>query len=196
MSLLNLRLHEFLDEVAGTGRTPGGGSLAALVTAAAAGLLAKVARASKADWPDAAGVAAQAESLRDRAAPLAQLDADEYEAALRSVGEAGDESADRRDFTVGRAYARAAEPPLRIVEAATDVAELAALVARNGDPSLRADAAAAGAFAAAAARAAAELVAVNLTASADDERVLRAQTLAELAARAADEAFAGGEPWE
>jgi formiminotetrahydrofolate cyclodeaminase len=196
MSLLDLRLSEFLDEVAGKGRTPGGGSLAALVTAAAAGLLAKVARASKADWADAAGVAAQAEALRDRAAPLAQLDADEYEAAMSSVGAPGDESAVRRDFAVGRAYARAAEPPLRIVEAATDVAELAALVARNGDPSLRADAAAAGAFAAAAARAAAELVAVNLTASADDERVLRAHALAELAARAADEAFAGGEPWE
>jgi formiminotetrahydrofolate cyclodeaminase len=196
MSLLDLRLHEFLDKVAGTGRTPGGGSLAALVTAAAAGLLAKIARASKADWPDAAGVAAQAESLRDRAAPLAQLDADEYEAALRSVGEAGDESADRRNFAVGRAYARAAEPPLRIVETATDVAELAALVARNGDPSLRADATAAGALAAAAARAAAELVAVNLTASTDDERVLRAHAGAELAARAADEAFAGGEPRE
>jgi formiminotetrahydrofolate cyclodeaminase len=196
MTLLDLRLREFLDEVAGSGRTPGGGSLAALVTAAAAGLLAKVARASKADWPDAAGVAAQAECLRDRAAPLAQLDADEYEAALRSVGEASDESVARRDFAVGRAYARAAEPPLRIVEAAADVAELAVLVAKNGDPSLRADAAAAGAFAAAAARAAAELVAVNLTASADDERVLRAQTLAELAARAADLAFAGGEPWE
>jgi methenyltetrahydrofolate cyclohydrolase len=196
MTLLDLRLREFLDEVAGAGRTPGGGSLAALVTAAAAGLLAKVARASKAEWPDAAGVAAQAESLRDRAAPLAQLDADEYEAALRSVGQAGDDSADRRDFAVGRAYARAAEPPLLIIEVATDVAELAVLVARNGDPSLRADAAAAAAFASAAARSAAELVAVNLTASADDERVLRAQALAEFAARAADKAFAGGEPWE
>jgi formiminotetrahydrofolate cyclodeaminase len=196
MRLLDLRLREFLDEIAGAGRTPGSGSLAALVTAAAAGLLAKVARASKANWSDAAGVAAQAESLRDRAAPLAQLDADDYEAALRSVGETGDESVDRRDFAVGQAYARAAEPPLRIVEAATDVAELAVLVVRNGDPSLRADAAAAGAFAAGAARAAAELVAVNLTASADDERVVRARALAELAARAADEAFAGGEPWE
>jgi hypothetical protein len=65
-------------------------------------------------------------------------------------------------------------------------------VARNGNPSLRADAAAAGAFAAAAARAAAELVAVNLTASADDPRVVRAQALAEDAARAAGQAYAGG----
>ena len=192
MALLDLRLREFLEEVASEKRTPGGGSVAALVTAAAAGLLAKVARASKQGWPEASGIAAQAESLRDRAAPLAQADSDEYEAALRAGEEAGDESEQRRDFAIGRAYARAAEPPLRIVEAATDVAQLSVTVARNGDPSLRADAAAAGALAAAAARAAAELVAVNLTASEDDQRVVRARMLAGEAARAADEAFAGG----
>lgn len=193
MALLDLQLREFLDEVAAEGRTPGGGSLAALVTAAAAGLLVKVARASKGDWAEAAGTAAQAEALRDRAAPLAQLDAEAYEAALRSTEEFGEEAGERRDFAVGQAYMLAAEPPVQIVEAATDVALLAVSVARNGNPSLRADAAAAGALAAAAARAAAELVAVNLTASASDERVLRVRRLASEAARAADEAFAGGE---
>jgi formiminotetrahydrofolate cyclodeaminase len=162
------------------------------VTAAAAGLLAKVARASKEGWPDAAGVAAQAESIRDRVAPLAQLDADEYEAALLAQRDGAEQAGDRRDFALGRAYARAAEPPLRIVEAAADVAELAVVVARNGEGSLRADAAAAGALAAAAARSAAELVAVNLTATADDARVVRARALAADAARAADEAYAGG----
>ena len=192
MNLLDLSLRDFLDELAADGRTPGGGSLAALVTAAAAGLLAKVARASRSDWPEAAGVAAQAEALRDRAAPLAQIDADQYEAALRSLDGGGEASVERRDFDVGRAHARAAEPPMRIVEAATDVAELSVLVARNGEPALRADAAAAGALAAAAARAATELVAVNLTASAEDERVVRARALAQQAADAADEAFAGG----
>jgi formiminotetrahydrofolate cyclodeaminase len=99
---------------------------------------------------------------------------------------------ERRDFALGRAFARAAEPPLRIVEAATDVAQLAVAVARNGNPGLRADAAAAAALAAAAARAAAELVAVNLTASEDDRRVVQARALAADAARAADEAYAGG----
>ncbi len=191
MAMLDLRLQEFLDEVASERRTPGSGSVAALVTAAAAGLLAKIARASKDGWPEAAGIAAQAESLRDRAAPLAQADAEEYEAALSAPTKTGDESVQRRDFAVGRAYARAAEPPLRIVETATDVAQLSVTVARNGNQSFRADAAAAGAFAAAAARAAAELVAVNLTASAEDPRVVRARALAEDAARAADEAYAG-----
>ena len=192
MALLELRLREFLDELTSDSRTPGGGSLAALVTAAAAGLLAKVARGSKESWPAAAGIAAQAESLRDRSAPLAQLDAEEYEAALR-VHDSDEERGDRRDYQVGRAYARAAAPPVRIVEAAADVAELAAVVAKSCDPALRADAVTAAFLAAACAAAGAELVAVNLTASAGDERVLRTAALAEGAARAAEAARAARE---
>ena len=192
MTLLDLSLRRFLDDVAAAEPTPGSGSVAAVVTAAAAGLLAKVARLSSDGWPESVGIAAQAESLRERASPLAQVDADDYDAALQAREAAGEEPSDGRDFALGRAFARAAEPPLRIVEAATDVAELSVTVARNGDPSLRADATAAGALAAAAARAAAELVAVNLTAAPDDERVRRVRTLAEAAARAAEEAFAGG----
>src|SRR6266550_2053044 len=103
----------------------GGGPLAARVTASAAELLAAIARASKASWPEAAGVPA---------------------------------------------------------EAAADVTELAAHVAEYADPALRADAVAAGLVAAGCARAAAELVAVNLTVSASDDRVRRAEFLAEGAA--------------
>jgi formiminotetrahydrofolate cyclodeaminase len=191
VDLLDLRLRDFLQEVASSERAPASGSVAAVVTAAAAGLLAKVARASKTDWVEARGIAAQAESLRDRVAPIAQLDADEYEAALRARAESGESTGERRDYALGRAFAAAAEPPLRIVEAATDVALLSIEVVEKGEPSLRVDAAAAGMLAAAAARAAAELIAVNLTVSADDERVLRARRLAEDAARAAEEAFAG-----
>ena len=131
MALLELRLDDFLDQVASANRTPGGGSVAALVTAAAAGLLAKVARASTGTWSEARGVAAQAEALRDRIAPVAERRREAYEAALATRGD---------DFELGRAYARAAEPPLLIVEAAADVAMLSAIVARCGEASLRADA--------------------------------------------------------
>jgi formiminotetrahydrofolate cyclodeaminase len=162
----------------------GGGPLAAVLTASAAALLAKVARASTDRWPDAAGVAAQAESLHDRTAPLADLAARAYEEAINSAG---------GDYEVGRAYAKAAEPPLRIAEAAADVAALAALVARQCDPALRPDAVVAGLLAAGSAGAAAHLVAVNLTAVADDERVRRAESLAEEAARTAEEARAARE---
>jgi methenyltetrahydrofolate cyclohydrolase len=183
VALLELQLDDFLDRVASTNRTPGGGSVAALVTAAAAGLVAKVARASTGTWSEAPGAAAQAEALRDRISPVAEVNAEAYEAALAAQGD---------DFDLGRAYARAAEPPLKIVETATDVATLSAIVARYGEQSLRADAVTAAALAAGAARAAAELVAVNLTASANDERVLRARMLSEEAAGAAERAFAGG----
>ena len=165
-------------------RPPGGGPLAARVTASAAELLAAIARASKDTWPEARGVAAQAESLRDRVIPLAELSTEAYERALAT---------DRDDYEVGRAYAAAAEPPLRIAEAAADVAELAAHVAEYANPELRADAVSAGLVAAGCARAAAELVAVNLTLAADDERVRRAELLAEGAARAAEVARAARE---
>ena len=82
---------------------------------------------------------------------------------------------------------------MRIVEAAADVAELAAFVARNGDPALRPDAVVAALLAAGSARAAAELVAVNLTAAANDERVHRADRLAEEAARTAEASRAARE---
>ena len=184
-------MREFLDDVAARGRTPGGGSAAAVVTALAAALLAKIARTSTA-WPESRGIAAQAESLRDRAAPLAQATAEEYEAALQAREDEG-EPGERRDFALGRAYARAAEPPLQIARAAADVAELAVVVARNGDPAFHADAVIAALLAAAAASSAAELVGINLTASARDERVREAERLAESAARAAEEARAARE---
>jgi formiminotetrahydrofolate cyclodeaminase len=162
----------------------GGGPLAALVTASAAELLAGIARASVRDWPEARGVAAQAESLRDRAMPLAEISADAYAQALAAQG---------GDHELGRAYAEAAEPPMRIAEAAADVTELAALVAEYGEPARRADAVAAGLIAAGCAHAAAELVAVNLTVSMKDNRVRRANLLAEEAARTAEAARAARE---
>ena len=162
----------------------GGGPLAARVCASAAELLAAIARSSAESWPEARGMAAQAETLRARVSPLAELSAAAYRRALAADGD---------DYELGRAYASAAEPPLRIVEAAADVSALAAHIAAHGDPARRADAVSAGLVAAGCARAAAELVAVNLTVSANDERVLRAERLAEGAARAAEQARAARE---
>lgn len=162
----------------------GGGPFAARVTAAAAMLLADIARASASTWAEAGGIAAQAESLHDRASPLADLSAKAYVEALEAEG---------GDYELGRAYAKAAEPPLQIAEAAAAVAELAAYVAEYADPARRADAVSAGLVAAGCAQAAAELVAVNLTVAADDDRVRRADLLAEEAARTAQAARAARE---
>ena len=157
----------------------GGGALAARTLVGAADVLAEIAR----DCGDR-GLVAQAVHLRERAEPLADATAAAYRAALSAGG---------GDHERGEAYAGAAEPPLRIAETAADAVVLAAHLAGHGPPAARADALAAGLVAAGCARAAAELVAVNLTVSVDDERVRRANVLAEDAARTAEAARAARE---
>jgi methenyltetrahydrofolate cyclohydrolase len=172
-----------LDELASASRLPGGGSVAALVVAMSAGLIAMAARASSEGWPDAEGIAVQAESLRKRAAPLAEADARAYGDALAAMKSPSRAPSEQRDAAIATALAGAAAVPLEIAERAADAAALAATVANRGDQSVRGDAAAAAVLAAGAAQAAANLVAVNLTA--DDARLRRARVYAEDALEAA-----------
>jgi len=182
---LQRSLGDLLDDVGAPTPTPGSGSVAALVVALAAAVVGMAARMSRSVWDEAGGSAAQAETLRLRAAELAHVDAARYEQALEMRAAPSQDRPERRDFALGRAFAKAAEPPLEIVQAAADVALLACEVAQRCDPAVRADAAAAASLAAGAAGAAAELVAVNLTALEGDQRVGRARRLAD---EAADEA--------
>jgi len=147
------------------------------------------ARISRNEWDEAGGAAAQAEALRARAAPLAQKDAQVYEEALAALeGAAGAD--DRENWNIGRALALAAEPPLEIATIACDVAQLAAEVSHHTHHQVRPDALAAASLAAACAQGAAGLVEVNLTATPDDPRVLRARSLAADATAAAEAAYA------
>jgi methenyltetrahydrofolate cyclohydrolase len=173
MAFLDLSLGDWLDRLAGPHAAPGGGSALAVCVANAAAVVAMAARVS-----DSGGLAAQAEALRARAAPLADLDAATYERALAAREAAKALPPERRDWEIGQAFARAAEPPLEIARVATDVAELAAELATAGSPAIRADAVAAAAIAAGAARGAVAVVAVNLTALEGDPRVAEAERLA------------------
>jgi len=171
---LELPLGEWYDALADSTGVPGGGSALASALAGAASVLAMCARAS-----GNGGQAAQAASLRARIAPMAQVDADTYDAALRARDELQSLGTEQRDFQLGRAFARAAEPPLEMARAAADVAQLAAAIADGGDSSVRADAQAAAALAAGVARGAVALVEANLTALPDDPRVAQARRAAE-----------------
>jgi formiminotetrahydrofolate cyclodeaminase len=177
---LDLTLAEWLDELAHSRGVPGGGSALGFAVATGAAVLEMAARVS-----GTAGLVAQAETLRARTAPLAQLDADTFDEAL--VVRDGTEALrpEQRDWELGRAFARAAEPPLEIARAGADVAELAAKLAEAGNPRVQADALAAAALGAAAARGAVALVAVNLTAVGDDPRVAEAERYAAAAERSA-----------
>jgi formiminotetrahydrofolate cyclodeaminase len=188
--LLDAPVGELLDTLAGESPSPGGGSAAAIVVAMAAGLVAKVARASVGYWDEAGGVIGQAESFRARVAPLAQADAEAYEEALSALRGRGELAERYRDQQLRAALERAAEIPLRIAEAGCDLASLAALLVENGNPEVRADAAAAAILAESGARVAAQLVGTNLGANADDPRVRHVESLVESAADASERALA------
>src|SRR5205085_7571624 len=81
--LLAQPVRDLLDALAEPSPAPAGGSAAALAVAMAAALLSMAARISIDHWDEAGAVAAQAETLRLRAAPLAHADAEAYAEVLR-----------------------------------------------------------------------------------------------------------------
>jgi len=135
-----------------------------------------VAHCSRASWGEAPGVVAQATAIGERAAVLARTDAAAWEEALIALRdvEAGHGEIPRRDLGLERKLERAAAAPLEIAALGADAVALAAFAADEGEPTYRADAAAAAALAAGAARAAAHLVRVNLGVRASDPRLARA----------------------
>jgi formiminotetrahydrofolate cyclodeaminase len=187
-SYLDLPVRDFLGEVASPETMPGAGYCAAISLSMAAGLVAMAAGASRGEWAEARGAAAQANTLRERVAPLAQRNVEAYAAAVARLREAGDGAGEGEDL--GVLLERAARIPLEIAEAAVDVAALAAVVAERGEQALRADAVAGALLAQGVARTAATLVEVNLGTTESDERVTRAQGFAGSAAAAADRALA------
>jgi len=187
--LTDLSLPALLEELAAPRAVPGSGSALAAALAAAAAVVQMAARLSADAWPDAAGVAAQAGSLRERAAALVDEDAEAYRRAVEAQSApTADPSPERRDFALGRTVAAAAEPPLALASVAADLAQLCAASSGRVESRVHADVAAAAALAAGVARGARELVAVNLTALPGDPRVVQAEShaaAAEAAARSA-----------
>lgn len=151
---------------------PGGGAVAAVVAALAAGLTAMAARFAPDEWERRAEVVGRAEELRTRLEPLADADAEAYGAFM----------AERSAEAVDRIVAI----PFELAEIAAELAGLAALVAAEGNPNVTGDAAAGADLAAAATSVAARLVAIN--AADGDIRPGKAHQLAESAAAAAAQA--------
>jgi formiminotetrahydrofolate cyclodeaminase len=192
---LDLSIDELLDTLASPEPAPGSGFVAAVAVAMAAGLVAMAARLSLSDWPEARGAAAQAQSLRARVTPLAETNARAYIEAISALDQPFGSSQPRqpgtesRDEALARKLAKAADVPTQIGRAAADVAALAAAVAENGNPALRADVAVAAALAVAGARGAATLVEVNLATTPGDDRVAQARGYVEDAGAALERAL-------
>jgi len=187
---LDLPLGEFLDRVASDRPTPGGGSVAAVAVALAAGLAGMAARLSTSQLADALELANQADASRLRAAPLAWADAESYGRVLDAYREPDPET---RKARVRDALSGAADVPLAVAETGNEVAGLAARLVEEGNPNLVGDAITAVLLSEAGVRAAARLVGINLsTADIDDDRLGRANKLVDTTAATARGATGGG----
>jgi methenyltetrahydrofolate cyclohydrolase len=175
---LDLPLGEFLDRVASDKPAPGGGSVAAVAVALAAGLAGMAARLSTGQLSDAPELAEQADASRLRVAPLARADAESYGRVLEAYRDPEDRTERVRDALSG-----AADVPLAVAEAGNEVVGIASRLLEEGNPNLEGDAMAAVLLASAGVRAAAKLVQINLsTVNVDDDRLRRANSLVDTTA--------------
>ena len=172
---LDLPLGEFLDLVASGNPAPGGGSVAAVAVALAAGLSGMAARLSAGQLPDADGLTERADAARLRVAPLARIDAESYGRVLDAYREPDSETRRER---VSDALSGATDVPLAVAEVGNEVAGIAARLVEEGNTNLVGDAITALLLAEAGVRAAVTLVEINLSsANLDDDRLGRANEL-------------------
>ena len=133
---LDLPLGEFLDRVASDRPAPGGGSVAAIAVALAAGLAGMAARLSEGQLANASELAEQADAARLRVAPLAMADAESYGRVLEAYREPDPGTRAER---VRDALSGAADVPLAVAEAGSEVAGLASRLVEEGNPNLEDD---------------------------------------------------------
>jgi len=177
---LDLPVGEFLDRVASDSPAPGGGSVAAVAVALAAGLAGMAARLSTGQLYDASELADQADASRRRVAPLARADAESYGRVLDAYCEPDPET---RTARARDALSGAADVPLAVAEAGSEVVAIASRLAAEGNPNLEGDALAAVLLAGAGVRAAAALVGINLSsANVEDDRLRKANSLVDTTA--------------
>jgi len=175
---LDLSLGEFLDLVASGGPAPGGGSVAAVAVALAAGLSGMAARLSTGQLADASGLAERADASRRRVAPLATADAESYGRVLDAYRLPREPDPETRRERIRDALSGAADVPLAVAEVGSEVAGIAARLVEEGNPNLEGDTMTAVLLADAGVRAAAALAEINLSsANMEDGRLGRANEL-------------------
>ena len=134
--------------------------------------------------PDREPTAERAEELRARALELAEIELHAYEPVLEALRLPLEDP--ERDIRVSAASDEASRSVLEIAGVGAELAELAAELARTGNPNLAGDAIAGALLAEASAQAAARLVSINLT---DGPAVREATDLALRAQVAREEAL-------
>lgn len=185
---------DFLEALGSSAPAPGGGAASALAGALAAALAEMVAQLTvdrpKYQSVDASMRALIARARAARADLLAAMDDDARAygavAAAYKLPKANDEERAARDAAIQDALRGAMRPPLRVMERACEVLELAEEAASAGNPSVASDAGCAALIGEAAVRAAALNVLANVALLRDEGEAQRARLeVARLEERAA-----------
>lgn len=187
-ALVGRTVRDFADELSMDSPAPGGGSVAALCGALSAGLSSMVANLTvgKKGYEKAAealnAAALRAQALKDEYLALVDRDTEAFNAVMDALRlpKATEEQARERDAAVEAATRQATLVPLRTLEAALELCELADQAAREGNRNSLSDAGVAALAARAAAEGAYYNVRINLPGIKDEDFKVRT------AARAAD----------
>jgi methenyltetrahydrofolate cyclohydrolase len=176
---LDKPLQHFLDELASSNPTPGGGSASALCGAMGAALASMVARltlgkaAYSAVQPEIEKLLQETESLRERFQQLVQEDIDAYgrlSAAFKLPRSTPGES-EARGKAIQAQLVEAALVPLEVVESASKLLQCCRRIAGIGNATVLSDVATGSLLASSAASGAAEMVRINLRSMKDPELV-------------------------
>ncbi|MCL0097282.1 cyclodeaminase/cyclohydrolase family protein [Dehalococcoidia bacterium] len=176
MKLVDLKVAEFLEELARGSPLPGGGSASALAGALAAALVAMVADLTlgkeryKNVEDELKEVSRKAASLKDRMMCLVDEDSQAFDALLVALRlpQGSAEAKGKRGVEVQRATRRAAEVPLEVARHSIKIVELAEVVIQKGNVNAISDGGVAALLGEAAFRGAVYNVRINLSSLQDE----------------------------
>lgn len=141
-------IEQFLDQLASSGATPGGGSAAAIIGAMGAALVSMVCNLTigKKKYADVEGemkdVLAKTEALRKKLTGMIQDDVKAFDAVMGAYGMPKETDADKaaRDKAIQAALKLATDVPLACARAAREVIDLAAIASDKGNLNVISDA--------------------------------------------------------
>jgi methenyltetrahydrofolate cyclohydrolase len=181
------RLAGFLEALASSGSTPGGGSAAAVVGAAGAALVAMVGRLTdgkrgyEAVWERMRGIVSAADRARAAFLSLADRDTAAFDAVMGAFRMPKDTDEDRaaRSEAIQRAYVDAAGVPAEVARRAVDLMAAAVEAVESGNANAASDGVAAANLLFAAAQAALANVLINASSIRDQTAARRLRSEAE-----------------
>lgn len=176
MKFEEMKVQEFIDELASNSPAPGGGSVAALGGSLGAGLVSMVCNLTigkekyKENWTVMEGVLAKSEAIRAKFVELMNKDTESFNVFMTAMKmpKATDEEKAARKAAMGEAAKLATEVPLVTLETCAELSEIALVAAAHGNPNAASDGGCAALLAEAAGKSAAYNVRINLPGVSDE----------------------------